>query len=112
MLKEYEIKVIRILLADVFLPEQIDEVLQNSEFVGYEYTGSGYFLSIKHFSLPINRIVCARPTVIGKTEDGIVCGFVIFIENRKLIIECHSWGEINLPEDFRDKNVEILVTDF
>lgn len=111
-LKEFEVKVIRLLLQGILLSEQIDEILQNNKFVDYEYTGSGYFLSITHQSLTEKRIVCSRPIVVGKTQDGIVSGFVLFIENKVLTIECHSWGEINIPEDFRKRNIEISIGDF
>ncbi len=60
--------------------------------IGYEYTGSGYFLAISHPNLPDKRIVCDEPIVMGEA-DNITCGFIIFIENRELVIECHSWGK-------------------
>ncbi len=109
MLKEYEIKVIRLFLRDILSPEQIEEVSQNCKFGDFEYTGSGYFLSVKHPILSKERIVCSRPILVGKTEDGIVCGFVLYIEKGQLTIECHSWGEINVPGDFRERDVQITI---
>ncbi len=109
-LKNYEKKVIEILVSNKLSPKVLANVIQNIEFVGYEYTGSGYFLKIRHSDLPKNRIVCDKPILIGKAEH-IQCGFIIFLENKELTIECHSWGEIEVPEDFREKNVEIQEID-
>ncbi len=108
VLKNYERKVLSLLVSNVLPPDQLNEVLQNAEFVDYEYTGSGYYLEIHHAFLPKERIVCSEPTVMGEA-DGIVCGFVVFIDNSKLTIECHSWGEINVPEGFRDKDVQVRL---
>jgi hypothetical protein len=38
--------------------------------------------------------------------QGLHCGFIIYIENGELTIECHPWGD-DVPEDFRDREVEI-----
>ena len=53
-------------------------------------------------------MVCSKPTLMGEAE-GIECGFVVFIGNRELTIECHSWGELNVPDDFRNKNVQVRI---
>jgi hypothetical protein len=53
-------------------------------------------------------MMCDRPLVMGKA-DGIVCGFVIFIEDGRLTIECHSWGELEVPEDYRDRDVQVAA---
>ncbi|MBK6590481.1 MAG: hypothetical protein IPG22_19535 [Acidobacteria bacterium] len=105
MLKEYEKTVIKVLTADVLSPSQISDVLEKGELLSYEYTGSGYFLKIIHPSLPDHRIVCDSP-ILGKADD-ILCGFIVFIENRSLLLECHSWSEPSVPEDFRQRNVLI-----
>lgn len=110
-LKEYEVNVVKLLTSSSIPSEKIDSILQSSKFIGYEYTGSGYFLSMRHSAFPKERIVCSRPILLGKTSDGIICGFVIFIENNQLTLECHSWGEINVPEDFRERGVQITIED-
>lgn len=38
------------------------------------------------------------------------CGFVIFLENGELLFECHTWGEVDLSESFREMNVQISTT--
>ena len=106
--KTYETKVIYLLAARALSPRQLEALVSEGGFVGYEYTGSGYFLSVRHASLPGERIVCDRPLLMGKA-DGIDCGFVIFIEDGRLTIECHSWGEIEVPEDYRERDVQVAA---
>jgi hypothetical protein len=109
MFKEYEREVLRLLAAGVLTPEQIEVLASEGEFVGYDYTGGGYFLSVRHDSLPAERVVCNAPPVTG-SADGVICGFVIFIENGELTLECHAWGEANIPEGFREGDVQIAAT--
>jgi hypothetical protein len=109
MFKEYEREVLRILAAGVLSPEQLEVLMSEGEFVAYDYTGSGYFLSVRHDGLPMERVVCNEPLVTG-SADGVTCGFVIFIEGGQLTIECHSWGDVNIPAGFRDSNVQIAAT--
>lgn len=84
----------------------LTDIFQNAKFVGYEYIGSGYYLTVRHPNLPKNRIVCSKPILIGEAEN-IECGFIVFLENNELTIECHSWGELEIPENFREKNIEL-----
>jgi hypothetical protein len=109
MLKDYEIKVLYLLASNVLSAQQLETLVSEGEFVEYDYTGCGYFLSIRHPSLPKDRIVCHEPLVTGRADD-IICGFVVFIENHQLTIECHSWGDIDVPEDFRDRDVQVGAT--
>lgn len=108
ILKDYEKRVVQLLTAGVLSKRQIEALNWSGEFVGYEYTGCGYFLSIRHPSLPKERIVCHKPMIIGQADD-IICGFVIFIEDGQFTLECHSFGEIDVPEWFRDRNVQVAL---
>ncbi len=109
VLREYEKKVVHLLASRVLSSQQLDAVIQEGKLVEYEYTGCGYFLTIKHPSLPAERVVCHTPTLTG-SAGGINSGFVIFIEDGELTIECHSWGDVDVPEWFRDRDVQIAVT--
>lgn len=108
--KKYEIKVLELLVSRVLSPQQVDAVVRDGTFVSYEYSGCGYFLTAAHPSLPKERTVCHQPIVMGHTES-VDCGFVIFIENGELIIECHTLGAIDVPEGFRDMDVKIEFPD-
>ncbi len=109
LFKKFEKKVLNLLASNVLSSDQINDVIYNGELVSYEYTGSGYYLDIRHSNLPKERIVCDKPIVIGEA-DGIICGFIVFIEDTQLTIECHTWGEINVFEEFRGKDVQVKAT--
>jgi hypothetical protein len=103
--KDYERKVLYTLASAVLSPRQLAAVAEEGELVEYDYTGCGYFLTVRHESLPKERTVCNEPVLNG-SAGGVDGGFVIYIEDGELTIECHPWGD-NVPEDFRDREVEI-----
>ncbi len=106
LFRDFEKEVLELLLGNALSKNEIDEIIKSAKFISYEYTGSGYFFEIGHPKLSEKRVVYSNPLLMGNS-DGIECGFVIFIENRRLIIECHSWGELEIPEDFRNRKVDI-----
>ena len=108
VLKGYERKVLYTLASCALSRRQLEAVAEGGELVSYEHTGCGYFLTIRHESLPEERVVCDRPVLSG-SAGGVNCGFVVFIENGELTIECHPWGE-SVPEDFRDREVQVYET--
>jgi hypothetical protein len=108
VLKAFEREVFDLLAAGALSTGQIEAVASEGTFVSYEYTGSGYFLTLAHPTLPRERVVCSQPAVMGHAE-GIDCGFVLFIENGELMFECHTWGPVDVPEGFREKTVQVEV---
>ena len=106
-IKEFEREVIEILVKDVLPSSVLASVIEEPEHVDYEYSGAGYFLTVKHAALPHKRIVCCEPDVRGVVE-GMESGFIVFLENNELTLECHPWDD-NLPEDYRDKEMSIIV---
>lgn len=106
--KDYERRVLALLAPGALSPEQIEAVAREGTFVSYEYSGSGYFLTIAHPSLPMERKVCSQPIVMGHA-DRIDCGFILFIQDGKLMIECHTWGAIDVPDGFREKDVRVEI---
>ena len=83
-------------------------MLDHGTLVSYEYTGSGYYLAVGHSSVPSDRFVCHQPIVLGTSGD-VQFGFVVFLENGELTLECHTWGPVDVPDDFREQKVEIRV---
>ena len=77
-LKLYEKAVLKLLLKVVYSDKEISEIQEEFEFVSYEYTKWGYFLTIRHEILPAERHVCQEPIVIGEAS-GAICGFVLFL---------------------------------
>jgi hypothetical protein len=104
--KDYEIKVLHLLTSSILSPEQLESVVHEGEVVSLEYTGCGYFLSITHPDIPTDRIVCSEPHVTGCSGDTN-SGFVVFIENNVLTLECYSLRGGEIAGGFRDCNVQI-----
>jgi len=104
--KDFEKAVLSILLKDSFSDEGVEKIQNEAEFISYDYTGCGYFLSVRNELLPKQRQVCDLPLVIGEYHD-ITCGFVVFLEGGELTLECHSWSETEVPANFREQPVEI-----
>ena len=104
--RQFELEAIRLLAAGTLPPEHLDLLAQCSERPDYEYTGSGYFLTISAPWLPSRPATLSKPIVLGCCDD-IQCGFLIFLGDRRLTLECHTWGPIDCPPDFRVRDVTI-----
>jgi hypothetical protein len=104
--KQFERKVVKALVSSHLPGDEVEAVLDGATFVSYDYTGSGYYLTVRHPSLPSARMVCDAPLLKG-TSGKIVSGFVAFLENGELTLECHTWGAVDVPEDFREREVDV-----
>jgi len=62
-----------------------------------EFSGSGYFVTLKSTEFPKSRIVLNKPDVRG-TLSGVDVGFIVFIENSQLMFECYTYGDVLTPE--------------
>lgn len=58
--------------------------------------------------LPTEKVVCDSPNIVGAASN-VQCGFVVFLESGELTLECHSWGDPPVPEDFREQDVEVTI---
>lgn len=72
-----------------------------------DHSGVGYFLTIRDDGLPAERVVLDQPVVLGRA-GAIEVGFVVFVENHELTLECHGWGE-EVPTDIRERHVAVSV---
>lgn len=94
-------------LVDGHLPlDVVTSVLTDGHLVSLEHTGAGYYLTVSHPSLPTERLVCNEPLLFGRVDE-LECGFVVFLENGELTLECHSWTEVGLPTDLRSRAVVV-----
>ncbi len=105
-LAEFEKEVLRHMLAPHFSETVIESILA-SPVTSYEYTIAGYYLGLENEVLEDQRKVIATQGLFGKS-NRLEVGFIINISGPVLVIECHSWGSDNLPEDFRNQPVEII----
>jgi hypothetical protein len=104
--REFELRVIHLLAAGALTPQQFSLVSSLTEMVRYDYTGSGYFLTVSDPSLPTHRISLSSPAVVGHSGQ-IVCGFAVSLGDSELTLECHTWGSVLVPHDFRDFEVSL-----
>ena len=106
-LKSHEQIVLDILVSNVIAEDTLKDIKRNPIFPEYDVTGHGYFLTLRHPSLPLESIVCDKPMIIGEC-DGIETGFVVFIENGELTIECHGWDDSKIPRNYRELDIQIV----
>jgi hypothetical protein len=105
-LRKFEIEALRLLLAGIVTDNQLSEIEHYTGPVVYEYTGSGYYLTLERQNLPEGDRTCSEPAVVGDAGP-IRCGFIAYLENGSLVLECHTWGNIDVPDGFRDLDVRI-----
>lgn len=108
VLKSFEKSVIELLTTDVLTAQLVDEMCSNGKLVGFDFTGHGYVLTLSSNDLPVERLVLDNPPVNGKVGE-LLTGFVAFIENNELTLECFAYGEEIVPENYRDLGVTVFV---
>jgi hypothetical protein len=106
MLKDFEKKVIALLTFGLFTYADVLEISREAELVEIDHTGVGYFLTIRHPRFSQERHVYSKPIVIAEVPSGTL-GFVVFIENGKLTLECYSWGPEKVSKDIRETDVQV-----
>jgi hypothetical protein len=94
-MKEFERKIIAELLEESELKNIALSGAMDNEVV--EFSGAGYFLTIKDPVLPKHRIVLDSPDIRGKL-GGIEVGYLAFVENSELMLECYSYDQEILPK--------------
>lgn len=57
--KAFEAEVLTRLVAPVLGRPLVDSLLGESTLASYTYSGTGYFLTVRHPRLPAERLVCA-----------------------------------------------------
>lgn len=109
-LRNFEVKAIQLLAGSTLDQLQLNSVAAFTGSPEYKYTGSGYYLTLRMPTLPALQATLSRPPVMG-TADDIECGFIVFLEHGELTLECYTWGAIDVPCDFRDRNVTLSLPD-
>lgn len=105
-LRDFEIEAIGLLVGSTLSNEELVQVLDEGSVTELKETGYGYFLTLAHPGLSQERLVCDKPVVSGR-HDHLRCGFVVFIEDRELTLECYPLFGDPLPNGFRLQPVEI-----
>ena len=105
--RDFELQAIHLMADDALCGEQLALLREIEAPSEYRYTGSGYYLTVTHPVLPQNPRTLSEPAVVGTSGD-IQCGFVVHLDGGGvLVLECHTWGAVDVPEDMRDRNVQI-----
>lgn len=102
----FEDKAIKMLCSTALGIEVLNEVLTNPEKIECDFTGVGYFLTLHHKNLPTNRIICDTPNLIGNHQK-LLLGFIVFIENNELSLECFNYGDERVTEHLRNEPIQI-----
>lgn len=104
--KAFELQAIRLMATGVLSEEQLQALADIERPSRYDYTGCGYFLTVSLPSLPAEPKTLSDPPVVGNSGD-VQAGFVVFLGNQELTLECHTWGAAEVPDDFRDRKVAV-----
>lgn len=101
-------RVLRI-LSEALFSEDAFAVLAEIPLVSIEWTGAGYFATATNPLLPVYGDVQSAPLIVGHVGDLYV-GFVVYVSNHRVTLECHAWGDQTLPENFRDLDVQLSLS--
>lgn len=105
-MKPFEREAVRLMAEGRIEADVLTRVLDAPE--GWcEHSGIGYFLTVRDDALSAERVVLDTPVVLGRVGD-IEVGFVVFVEEHELTLECHGWGD-EVPADIREREVVISV---
>ena len=63
--RRFEAQILRVLVMPELGEPAVSSIERDAVFVNYEYSGCGYFLTVRHPDLPLERIVCDKPVVLG-----------------------------------------------
>lgn len=106
--RPFELEAIRLMSGTVLSAEMLAAIETIETAERYDYTGSGYYLTVKHACLASERLMLHHPLVIGIAGE-VTAGFVAYIGNGTLTLECHTWGAVDVPADFRERPVAIAL---
>jgi hypothetical protein len=104
--RPFEIEALRLLCESALPTEVLTAILATETAAPYEYTGCGYYLTVRHACLASETHTLSRPAVIGVAGD-VVAGFIVHVVDGALTLECHTWGAVDVPPDFRERSVSI-----
>lgn len=105
-LRKFELEAIRLLAEGILSSEQLHAIAAAGQPVRYEHTGCGYFVTVAHASLPTEPQTLSEPYVAGHIEET-ECGFVAFLGQGELVLECHQVCGPDIPENVRDLPVKV-----
>jgi len=106
--KEYEVEVLKLLLAGEFSENALLQLFEGASASHVEYTGYGFNVSIEHSAIGKDRRVYSGPTTLSGRFGGQTAGFVAFLESDKLTLETFPWDGEALSATFRESDVQVV----
>ncbi len=104
--RDFEKVAIVKLCSGVLSAADLSSVFDHAEFVSLDHSGGGYFLTARHHALPQERTVCSEPHLVGRGSN-VDLGFVVFLQNGEITLECHAWSADAVPKNIRDLPVVV-----
>ena len=104
--RPFEIEAIELMVAGVLTFEQLSVLRSHCGAAECVYTGAGYLVTVSHPNLPLLRSTVSVPAIVGVAGE-IWCGFIVFLGDHELTLECHAWGLDEIPDGFRERQVLI-----
>lgn len=105
--QQYEIDAIHWLVGDAIDFNVLESALVTDR-LKVKHTGVGYFATVTYEQLPKSRQVFSGTEIAGRFGD-IDLGFVVFVENHELTLECFTYDD-ELPDTVREQGVSIVAT--
>jgi hypothetical protein len=109
LFREFEKQVLRLLVTPQLGADAVEAIERDAELVNFDHSGVGYFLTVSHPRITTGRVVCNKPMITGRFHSTL-CGFIVFIENGELTLECYAFGDDTVPKDIRDLEIVVSVT--
>lgn len=103
----FEMRVLRT-LGDSVLSDADFAILAEVPLASLEWTGTGYFATSIDPRLPLYGNMQSAPMIVG-TADDLCVGFIAYVGNHEVTLECHAWGEQAVPQRFRDRDVQLSI---
>ena len=107
--EKFERDALTLLVADRIPNSVLFDVINKPETIECKFTGAGYYLDLKHQSLAGPRRVFSDVNVEGAFE-GRTVGFVAFVDEKILTLECFAYGDDGIPDYIRHSRVNVYAT--
>lgn len=104
--RAFEDEAFRLLGAATLGEALVATVCRDAEFVSFNHSGVGYFLTVRHHLLPKARVVLCQPVVLGQVGE-VVGSFLAFAQDNELTLEYA--GTSDIPANVRDLPVKVVA---
>jgi hypothetical protein len=104
--RAFEVEALRLLGTATLGDAVVESVCRDAEFVSYNHSGVGYFLTVRHHLLPKARTVLSHPMVLGQVGE-VVGSYLAFVQDNELMLEYA--GTTDVPENVRDLPVQVVA---